>query len=100
MKVGETVTDYIACVMVVVVDMRNCGEDLTDGKIVEKILRTLTENFDYIVCSIEEANDTDKLTIDALHSSLLVHEQKLLRRREGDEQALKVSYEERIYGRG
>ena len=52
------------------------------------------------MCSIEEANDTDKLTVDELQSSLLFHEQKVLRRREGDEQARKISYEERTYGRG
>ncbi|XP_014495032.1 uncharacterized protein LOC106756949 [Vigna radiata var. radiata] len=100
MKVGEMVTDYIARVMVVAIDTRNCGEDMTDTKIVEKIMRTLTKNYDYIVCSIKEAQDTDKLTIDVLQSSLLVHEQKLLRRKGGDEQALKITYDDTTSGRG
>jgi len=50
-----------------------------------KILHTLRENFDYIVCPIEKATKTDKLTVDAPQSSLLVHEQKLLRRRDEKE---------------
>ncbi|CAA7024668.1 unnamed protein product [Microthlaspi erraticum] len=41
MKNGESVTDYFARVMVVANDMKNCGDDMQDVKIVEKILRTL-----------------------------------------------------------
>lgn len=100
MRSGETVNDYFGRVMVVANDMRNCGEDMPDVKIVEKILRTLTENFNYIVCSIKESKDIDSLSVDALQSSLLVHEQKF-RKSGGDEQALKVSYDERgSRGRG
>lgn len=91
MKQGESVNDYFGRVMTIANDMRNCGEDMTDVKIVEKILRTLTEKWNYIVCSIEEANDVDTLTVDALQSSLLVHEQKF-RREPDEEQALAVSY--------
>ncbi|XP_047163139.1 uncharacterized protein LOC124832863 [Vigna umbellata] len=68
MKVGETVNDYIARVMVVAVDMRNYREDMTNTTIVEKIIRTLTENYEYIVCSIEEAHDIDNLTL--MHSKV------------------------------
>ena len=32
-----------------------CGETITDQSIVEKILRTLTLNFDHIVVAIEES---------------------------------------------
>ncbi|XP_071702890.1 uncharacterized protein [Rutidosis leptorrhynchoides] len=81
MKSGESVTAYFGRIMVVANDMRNCGEDMPDVKIVEKILRTLTENFIPVVCSIEESKDLDTLSVDELQSSLLVHEQKLLKRR-------------------
>ncbi|KAF1863412.1 hypothetical protein Lal_00031299 [Lupinus albus] len=101
MENGESVTDYFGRVMVVENDMRNCGEDMPDVKIVEKILRTLTENFNYIVCSIEESKDIDSLSVDELQSSLLVHEQKFKKiiNRGGEEQVLKISYDERG-GRG
>lgn len=92
MKMGETVIDYFGRVMVTTNNMRNCGEEMEDVKIVEKILRTLTENFNYIVCSIEESKDIDLMTVDGLQSSLLVHEQKI-RRKKPEEQVLKVEYD-------
>ncbi|XP_019455031.1 PREDICTED: uncharacterized protein LOC109356149 [Lupinus angustifolius] len=101
MKNGESVTDYFGRVMVVANDMRNCGEEMPDDKIVEKILRTLTENFNYIVCSIEESKDIDSLSVDELQISLLVHEQKFKKTTNGvgEEQVLKILYDERG-GRG
>ncbi|XP_068653841.1 uncharacterized protein [Aristolochia californica] len=54
--------------------------------IIEKILRSMTSRFDYVVCSIEESNNLDTLTIDELHSSLLVHEQRMNAHGRGDEQ--------------
>lgn len=76
---------------------------MQDVKIVEKILRTVTEKFNYFVCSIEESKDNDHLSVDEdeLQSSLLVHEQKF-RKNGGDDQELKVTYEGRTYktGRG
>ena len=45
MQGGETITDYFGRVVVVANSMRYCGEHLTDAQIVEKILRTLTEQF-------------------------------------------------------
>ncbi|KAF8404908.1 hypothetical protein HHK36_009803 [Tetracentron sinense] len=65
-----------------------------DVKVVEKILRSLTEKFNYVVCSIKESKDID----DELQSSLIVHEQKF-QRRNGEEQALKVT-SKRGRGRG
>lgn len=99
MKQGESVNDYFGRVMVIANDMRNFGEDMTDVKIVEKILRTLTDKWNYIVCSIEESKDIDTLSVDALQSSLLVHEQKF--KKEGDEeQALAFSTDVGYGGRG
>lgn len=46
--------------------------------IIEKILRSMTTKFDYVVCSIEESNDLKKMAIDELQSSLLVHEQRIV----------------------
>jgi hypothetical protein len=67
--------------------------------IIEKILRSMTSRFDYVVCSVEESNNLDTLTIDELQSSLLVHEQRM-NGHGGDEQALKVTFDDRIGGRG
>ncbi|XP_044500705.1 uncharacterized protein LOC123221816 [Mangifera indica] len=95
MKVGESVSDYFSRVMLVANNMRNNGEDMSDVKVVEKILRSLTEQFNYVVCSIEESKDIDTLTIDELQSSLIVHEQKF-RKKDNLEHVLKVSLEEKL----
>jgi hypothetical protein len=52
MKEGETIVEYFSRVMTVANNMRNNGEAMQDIQIVEKILRTLTERFNYIVVSI------------------------------------------------
>ena len=100
MKSGEGVSGYFARVMSIANDMRNCGEDMPDVKIVEKILRSLTEKFNFVVCSIEESKDIDKLIVDELQASLLVHEQKVVEKR-SEEQVLQVMNEPRnAQGRG
>ena len=74
MRSGEGVTKYFSRVMTVANKMRIYGEDMQDVKVVEKILRSLIENFNYIVCSIEKSKDIDALIVDELQSSLIVHE--------------------------
>lgn len=76
MKNDENVDDYFTRVMSISNKMRSNGEDMPDSKIVEKILRTLTDKFTYVVVSIEESKDTSIMTIDELQSSLSVHEKK------------------------
>ena len=49
-------------------------EKMNDVAIVEKILCSMTLEFNYVVCSIEESKDIDDLSLDELQSSLLVHE--------------------------
>lgn len=99
MKEGETIVEYFSRVMTVANNMRNNGEAMQDIQIVEKILRTLTERFNYIVVSIEESNDINCLSVDELQSSLIVHEQKFRRRINEEEQVFNVTQEERS-GRG
>ncbi|XP_071705208.1 uncharacterized protein [Rutidosis leptorrhynchoides] len=91
MKGDESIAEYFARVMAVSNKMRSNGEDMPDKKIVEKIMRTLTEKFTYVVVAIEEAQDTDTMSIDELQSSLVVHEQKFKRSSsEGVDHALKI----------
>ncbi|XP_023006004.1 uncharacterized protein LOC111498881 [Cucurbita maxima] len=77
MQKGEIVNDYIGKVISLASKMRMHGGSITDVAVVEKILRSLTPKFDYIVCSIEKANNVEEMQIDELQSSLLVHEQRL-----------------------
>ncbi|CAL1413701.1 unnamed protein product [Linum trigynum] len=84
--------------------MRNCGEDMPDEKIMEKILGTLPDNFNYVICSIKEFKDIDLLTIDALQNSLLVHElkfnKKFVTTMIEEDQVLRISLEHERGGRG
>jgi len=98
MKPGESVTDYFGRVMETTNDMRNCGEDMSDVKTVKKILRSLIDNFNFVVSSIEESRDINVLTMDELQSSLLVHEQKVKEKR-SEEQVLQIQHDQHP-GRG
>ena len=59
--------------MVIMNKMRIHGDKTEDVTIVEKILRSKTPKFNFVVCSIEESHDIDELSIEELQSSLLVH---------------------------
>ena len=53
MKDGESVTNYCAKTMEISNKMHFHGEKMEDVTIVEKILRSLTPKFDYVVCSLK-----------------------------------------------
>lgn len=67
-KLGEGVSDYFLRVIYVANRMRVNGEQMRDVMVVEKILQSLSDKFNYIVYSIEESNDIDQLSIDELQS--------------------------------
>lgn len=90
MKTGESVNDYFGRTLTIANKLKMTGEQMDDVHIIEKILRSMTSNYDYVVCSIEESKDLDLMSIDELQSSILVHEQRMGRHVE-DEQALQVS---------
>ena len=53
MQNSEFVQDSLTRVMGIVNEIRSCGEDLKDQKIVENILRSFRAKFDGVVISIE-----------------------------------------------
>lgn len=99
MKAGESVNEYFARTLTIVNKMKANGETIRDVAVVEKILRSMTSKFDYVVCSIEESKDTETLTIDELQSSLFVHEQRMTSHVE-EEQALKITHGDQFGARG
>ena len=56
--------------------MKRNGEAISDARVVDKILQSLTDDFENVVCTIEESKDLSVLTIDELASSLEEHEQR------------------------
>ncbi|XP_076953409.1 uncharacterized protein LOC143627494 [Bidens hawaiensis] len=98
MKDDEPIGDYFSRIMCIVSQRRAYGEVIEDQSIVEKVLRSLTPRFDYVVPSIEVSHDLSKLTPVKLMGSLQSHEERLNRRTpekqsKTDEQALQVMFD-------
>lgn len=53
MKNNETIPEYFGKVLTISNPKRSNGEDMTDTKIVEKILRTLSEKYTYVECQLK-----------------------------------------------
>jgi hypothetical protein len=94
MKDGESVDEYFGRTLTIANKIKTHGERMEQIVIIEKILRSMTTKFDYVVCSIKESNNLAEMTIDELQSSLLVHEQRMKGHKE-EEQVLKVMSEAR-----
>ena len=53
MKDSKDVSSYITCVQIVANQLKHNGETLTDTRVMEKILRSLTDDFEIVVCAIK-----------------------------------------------
>ncbi|KAK2434416.1 sister chromatid cohesion protein SCC4 [Trifolium repens] len=74
MEDDQKVSDYFSKLLAVVHQMQTCGENITDRMVVEKVLRSLNQKFDFIVVAIQESHDISEMKIEALQSSLEAHE--------------------------
>jgi hypothetical protein len=80
MKNNEKVSEYISRVILITNEMKACGETLSEETIMEKVLRSLTSQFDYIVVAIEHSKDLSTMRIEELQSSLEAQELRLTER--------------------
>ncbi|CAJ2628037.1 unnamed protein product [Trifolium pratense] len=92
MEEDQKVSDFFSKLLALVHQMQNCGETVTDEMVVEKVLRSLTPNFDNVVIAIEYVKDTATMKIEELQSALEAHEIKVLSRgsEKKDQQALQA----------
>jgi gag-polypeptide of LTR copia-type len=81
MNITEGISDYITRVQTVSNQLKRNEENLSEQRVVEKILRSLTDTFENVVCAIEESKNLAELSVDELAGSLLEHEQRRSSRR-------------------
>ena len=84
---------YFSRLQVITNAMKACDENIGDCEILDKVLRTLTTQFDNIMVAIKESKDLDVMTIEELQNSLKAHEQRANERKNGEkvvEQALQA----------
>ena len=82
--------------------MKVYGENITDQKIVEKILISFPKKYEYIVMPIKESKDLSALTIQQLMSSLESHEEHKLQCRSSSIESvfqLKLSFKPQRFSR-
>jgi len=90
MKVLEYVSSYISRVQTIANQLKHNGETLTNARVVEKILRSLTNDFENVVCAIEELGNLEEMTINDLGASLEAHEQRKKKKQEVLEEVLQT----------
>ncbi|KAI9194515.1 hypothetical protein LWI28_006720 [Acer negundo] len=76
MKESETDKDYIDKLMKVVNQIRLLGEELTEGRIIEKVLVTMPEIFESKISSLEDSIDFSQLTLTEVINALQAFENR------------------------
>lgn len=94
MKSSESVQEFFSRILLVVNQIKALGEELTDQKVVERVLRSLPSKFDHVVAAIEESKDLTNYSLQELMGSLQAHEQRINRSTETSlQQAFKSKVE-------
>lgn len=77
MKTSESIDEYVTRVKSVANEMKRNKETLDDVWVMEKILRSLTHKFNYVVAAIVESKDLLEMSFDKLMGSLQAYEHKI-----------------------
>ncbi|KAK3002299.1 hypothetical protein RJ639_021616 [Escallonia herrerae] len=64
----ENIHDYFSRIEKLVNEMKNNGDEITDKDVLEKIMRTMSSQFDYVVTAIEESKDLNTMTLNDLQA--------------------------------
>jgi len=76
MKDSEDVSSYITRVQTIANQLKRNVETLTYARVVEKILLSLTDDFENVVYAIKESRNLEEMTVEDLAGSLEAHEQR------------------------
>ena len=82
MKEGESLEDYLTRLTDIVNQMKAYGETLSDKRVVQKILISLSEKFDSIVSVIDMTQNIETLGVQKVIGSLKAYDQRLSKRAE------------------
>lgn len=82
MQDDESLSGYISTLLELVNQMKSYGETISDQRIVQKLLISLTRDYDSIAEVIEETKDTETIGVQEVIGSLKSHEQRLQRHTE------------------
>ncbi|KAG6419902.1 hypothetical protein SASPL_116414 [Salvia splendens] len=82
MKDNETLNQFHSSFIELTNQMRVYGEEISDQRMIEKILICLPKRFNAIVAVIEQTKDISKMSIYELMGSLKSYEERLLRQSE------------------
>ena len=90
MKETESIAEYFTRTTSIVNQMASNGEILEDARVVEKILRSLPQKFDYVAVAIEESRGLSTLSLEELQGTFKAHEIRINQRKPpSSDQALK-----------
>ncbi|KAF6140746.1 hypothetical protein GIB67_035173 [Kingdonia uniflora] len=76
MKASESVEMFYDRVITIVNQLCVNGEKIEDQGMAEKIVRSMTQKFEYVV-AIEKSNDMKNMSLKTLMGSLLSHELRI-----------------------
>ena len=79
MKENETLNQFSSKFMELVNQMKSYGEEISDKRIVDKLLINLPYKYDTIVVMIEKTKYLSLLSVQDLFGYLKTYEQRLLR---------------------
>ncbi|XP_074356106.1 uncharacterized protein LOC141695792 [Apium graveolens] len=77
MKESETVEELYNRTILIVNQLRVNGEDISDKRVLEKILRSMTRKYEHVVVATEESKDLNTFSLEELLGSLQSHELRI-----------------------
>ena len=77
MKDSKNVDTFYTRVVGLIYQLKSHGEPITDQRVVEKILKSLSPRFENLVVTLEEHTNMSTFTINELQASLINHEHRL-----------------------